>query len=185
MNEEQFKKFIHPGYGALYAAGVVAALALAIAIVIWNTGSPVIVLLIGFGIAALILYSWFSLCKDYNRFLSLHKEKGDLDQIVQDFSNAKSWFKDQIRTGKEHLYCRRTLNYMIPYLRILNLYEQVHSTNGAEDRRNLIAVLEDGKKEDISTLPLRGTGTPELSDFYAFIAQKNPRITFGFNEAKR
>ena len=185
MNEDSFKKFIHPGYGALYAAGVITALTVVIAIICWNTGSPVLVFLIGFGIALIIVYSWFSLCKEYKRFLSLHTEKGDLDQIVQDFSNAKSWFNDKIRTGENHLYSRFCLEHMIPYQSILNLHEYVHKINGGEDRRNLVAVLNDGKSTDICSLPTRGKANAELSELFLFMHLKNPNVTFGYEEAKK
>ncbi len=185
MKQEEFRKFMHPGYTSLYVAGGVALAAGGIAYVVRDSGNPVLVIVIGLVVCAFLVWSWISMCRDYNRFIALHTQKGDLDQIIEDFSQAESWFNGSIRTGEHVLYSTVRAPELLEYRTIRNFYEYVHSTNGAEDRRSLCAVLSSGEKADLCSLKTRGQSSEELMRFFALMRQKNPEITFGYEEAKK
>ena len=186
MKQEAFRKFMHPGGNtSLYVAAGVAVAAGGIAYVVRESGSPWLVLGIGLVVCAFLIWSWFSMRRDYDRFIELHTQKGDLDQIIEDFSRAESWFDGAIRTGEQVLYCAARAPELLEYRNILNFHEYVHSTNGAEDRRSLRAVLASGEKADMCALKTRGRSSEELARFFSYMQQKNPDITFGYEEAKK
>lgn len=183
MKQEEFKKFMHTGNTSLYVAAGVAVAAGVLAYLVRESGSPWLVLVIGAVVCAFLIWSWFDMCRDYDKFIATHTEQGDLDQIIEDFSQAESWFDGAFRTGERVLY--RSGPELLEYRNILNFYEYVHSTNGAEDRRALYAVLLGGEKSHMCALKTRGRSNDELARFFSYMQQKNPDITFGYEEAKK
>ena len=182
---EEFKKFMRPGFGGLYAAIGVAVVTGVIAYAVRNGGRPIICLIIGLGIAVLIAGAWLAVRRDYNRFMREHAEKGDLDGIIEDFSKGEKWFQGKVCTGENQMYLRASSENVLAYTDVLNLHEYVHRTNGAEDRRSLRAVISGRKTVDICSLALRGRANEEMLRFFALMMTKNPKMTLGYEEAKK
>ena len=184
MKTDELKKFIKPGNSLLYIAGAIMLASGFIAYSARETGNPIAALLIGLCITLFIVRFWYSMYKDYISFIKLHQQNDDLDDIGADFSEAKNWFKDTLRTGEKGIYtkgCPELRNYDD----VLGFFEFVHSTNNCEDYRYLRAVMKGGEEISFSKLKTFGKSNEELAAFYKFMLNKNPDIVIGYDKAKK
>ena len=181
MNIEALKKYLKPGISMLCVGLVILAGCAAYGVLsVAKTGAWIP---LAIGLLFAVLITWFGVKEqlDFRRFLGELEQRSDLRDLMNDFESARSWFKDDIRTGEAHLYVKNAA-CLYEYGDIRNLHQYVHKTNGVEDRRELRAVMADAKSVTLCRLKTRGRSNDDMVQLTAAIVAKNPAITLGYKK---
>ena len=148
--------------------------------------------MISLGIAGigffLVLYGFYlyyvvKRYRSYKSFLDEHTKQGNLEQICAEFSSAREWLNGGIRTGTNHVFCKKQ-PVLYLYSDILNLYEYEHRTNSVTDKRCLCAVVREGQRVELCNLRTTLNKNPEAIQLIQTLLQKNPSITLGYQNNK-
>jgi hypothetical protein len=107
------------------------------------------------------------------------RQSGELEAVLDDYDKSQSYAEGNLRLGEKYVFGRRT-STLVAYDQIDRLYQSIHKTNFAEDRRMLCARLTDGKRRNLCKLRVRGKSDADVHMIVVAIERKNPNVKLGY-----
>lgn len=186
MEPDKLKKYVNPGYGMIIFGVIVMAVTAVIAVSMNPVRDPArvkvhiprwLIIVVGGGFGALFAGVGISFRKDYRKlFGSLSKT--ELDDLSIEFNSAATWMKDGFRAGTTHIFVKSDPR-LIAYDSITDVYERIKTDSKHRETSRYLAVkMQDGLERRICTTEPRGQSAGRIREFYDFVHQKNPSVTF-------
>ena len=179
MKEKEFRQYIFPFTWQVYAGGILLLSISILPMLALGVGAVVFFLIL----IGLYLYFVLKRYREYRSFLDDLSGQGKLTPVCEEFSSAHVWLNDGIRTGANHIFCKKQ-PVLYLYSDILNLYEYEHKTNFVTDQRCLCAVIKGGKRVILCNLKKTLKQNPEAIELLKTLMMKNPSITLGYQNSK-
>ena len=176
--EKDLRNYLHPGITA-FIGTMFYGLILLFSIFTGNTSAMPIGFLVFGGLAALCAIAPFRKISDANAAIDSARITGKADSLLQEFSSGEQFFRDNLRAGEHWLFGRKT-GTILEYSNIRQVYQYVHKTNFAEDRRELRAKTIDNKTVTLCRLKVKGADDAELRQFLMKVLSYNPTIQLGY-----
>ena len=103
----------------------------------------------------------------------------EFEKIEEDFGKAVPKRKDSIRLGEKWVFIK-SRGKILPYSEIKQVYQYIHKTNFAEDKRALKYVDLKGRHHILCGLELNDKSNPEMMDIMRVLISHNPTIKIGY-----
>ncbi len=144
------------------------------------TTEVAIMCLLFFGAGAIMIWLFFSTEKSINQHLNDLESTGVMPQVLLDFKQGEQHFNGKLRIGQYYLIGKGS-GQVLPYQEIVQIYQYVHKTNGAEDSRAIRVKNKKGIEITLCSIPIKNKGIVELQDVIMKIAIRAPGIKIGYN----
>ena len=178
--EKELKKYISQSWTAYIGLAFFGLLFLIGLVSSARGNSSALPALLIFGIfAALASISPIRSIRGISEFLEGARSRNELDAVLLDFETAQSLCGDKIRMGEKYIYGKKT-GGIYDYNQIRKVYQYIHKTNFAEDRRELRAETIDGKTKTLCRLALKGKDDENMKQIVMRIFAKNPTVKIGY-----
>lgn len=183
MEDTTFRNFFQPSKGWLVAAAVSGCTMLITGLVVLKYDSDILewlLMMIGVQWPTFIMLI-IHYCKKAvaNRWFSKLEESGEYAALLADFQSAVPVLKEKVRLGYRYIYVKGK-RVFVSYSDICKLYQYVHKTNHAEDRRQLHYLNPKGKKKVLCNLELSGKSDQDVLKIMTFVRAKNPSVHLGY-----
>ena len=114
------------------------------------------------------------------RIIQREKDVNRLDRMLNDYQNSLPLCGDKVKTGQEYIF-GKNVGSIVRYDEITKVYQYIHKTNFAEDKRQLKADIRGGGTKVVCNLKLKGKDDEELKKLLAVILSKNPEVKVGYH----
>lgn len=115
-----------------------------------------------------------------NKQVEKYTQEGKINDVLQDFQSAEKFLDNHLYIGREYVFGKEA-GKILEILEISRVYQYVHKTNFAEDRRLLIAETISGGKIALAKLKRYGKSSDELTLIVSRLLEKNPNIQVGYH----
>lgn len=174
---DELKKYIKPSSSIIFlGAGLLA-------VAIWcgfNTTFPYLIAFIILGLlGGFLAYTGITSIRDVDRMIQMYTENGTIDQIVDEFQNARSFAKGNLCLGETYVFGKKK-GKILSYEDITRVYQYVHKTNFIEDNRELRVDTRGNGTVSLCGLSLRGKSDDELKEIVTMMYLHNQQIRIGY-----
>ena len=177
--KKEFTKFLKPrGNVSMIVLSVIMILTAAI---MFAGGAPFLIPLFIAAVAVMILVLSLRSLLDYPQYIQALEQNGQMQWILQDYSQAQRMLNNDLRFGRYYLYAKGQGN-VIAYNDIVRVYQYIHRTNFVEDRRELKYVNKNGAELTLCKLKLRGKSDADLRMVIGMLYQRNPALQVGYHK---
>ena len=115
----------------------------------------------------------------YNSQIQSLSTQGKLGEVASEFKTADQYCKSNLRMGENHIFGRKS-GRIVGYQDISRVFQYVHKTNFAEDKRELRIITKDNEVISLCKLELRGASDSELNVVISRMTRNNPSIQIGY-----
>ncbi len=175
QDSNEMKEYIRPSYFYLFASAGILLIGIMGAFAAKSIG---VFIFLGV-IAVLNSISTITGLSHFNEIIRQATENGSIDQIVREFQSATPFADGALRLGSRHVFGKRSGN-ILEYGDITKVYQYIHKTNFAEDRRELRVETKDSKVISLCKLSLRGKSDETLMVILRVMLSHNPAIKIGY-----
>ena len=175
------KKYLRPKMSNILLGVILLALAVFAASYGFSGGDIVGIICFGILLATAIAVVCISISKirSYSQEMKRLEEEGLYDRMENDFSNAETFFKDNLRLSDKYIYPKYGGKAQ-RYEDITKVYQYIQKKNGIENNRELRAATADGKIVTLADIALRGRDDDEVTAAVNVLLSKNPSIHVGY-----
>ena len=177
--KKEFTNFLKPrGNVSMMVFSVIMIL---IAALIYADGAPILLSLFIAAVGVIMLVLALRSLLDYPQYIQALEQNGQMQWILQDYSQAQCMLNNDLRFGRYYLYAKGQGN-VIAYNDIVRVYQYIHRTNFVEDRRELKYVNKNGAELTLCKLKLRGKSDADLRMIIGMLYQRNPALQVGYHK---
>ena len=178
---DSVKKYLKPSAGHIAVGAFFLILGAATVFGLLREGIAYIVI----GAVMLLLGGWLAgaAISERLKFKKLCDDIADSSEcgeVISEFSEPELSPKEDLKLGSSHIFAKKS-GLFLKYEDVLNLYIYIHKTNGIEDRRELRAKT---AERIVTLVKLKNGGKQDsvAEEIVAFMREKNPAITVGYNK---
>lgn len=179
----EFKKFtFRPGMVVLSViVGLLIAGYAVLGVISFINGNNInyVGVVILFAVLLALLFATLIPTWQHKKFLEKLKTDGIEGEVEADFAAAESALNGKLRLGAKYIY-RKNRYKLVTYDEIAQVYQYIHKTNFAEDKRELRYKNTDGKTRTLCKLELRGKSDDDVKNILSAILKKNPTVKIGY-----
>lgn len=183
MEQKKLKKYIMPTAVYQWMVGFLAFILMSIGLSGWRDDGEIFGLVI---LLAAPVAGWAAnwligksrrACKKYLKEMA---QSGEMERVLSDFSGAVPMVKDKIRLGDRYIY-GKTKGQPVAYRDICRVYQHIEKRNFVENRRTLVYVDPQGKRQDLCDLLLHGKSDEDMKKIMIHIKLRNPNTQLGYD----
>lgn len=174
MDRKEFEKYMRPSNGLVVISVITGGMGLMLLVA--GVILPALVALLPCGICAWA--TWVG-ASEFKKQLDSLEAAGQLDYVIREFAGGRQFFGDKLRLSSNYILGKRS-GRILSYSQVAKIYQHIHSTNFAEDRRELRVETTDGKMIIVCKLPLHGKGDQELGLVAGLVKAMNPGVQIGY-----